>query len=228
MLHFLATDPTGNKVAKAITSDFGLKFGISKCCINLSYAPDQPLQCFGHFGFNADPNRRQSSGFHSEFKPDNPDRLNRASDTFGVHASRTLFAAKMMFGQTLVGTVYIQTFKPLDRDSIQELHALMNGLTKPMALFFKGRATKVVEFPEFEIESEDDFELSAAAMALTDRQQEILNRNEAGRKPGQIASMLGYSAANIKESTEEIFKSLSEEDRRDAAIRAIALGLISA
>jgi len=65
-------------------------------------------------------------------------------------------------------------------------------------------------------------------LALTERQREILAREATGRKRAKIASNLGYAASNIKQTTEEIYNALSEDDRRDAAMRAIALGLISA
>jgi len=226
MLHFLATDPGGNKIAKAITTDFGVKYRVAKCCINISYAPDQPLTCFGNFGFYAEANHRQKGGFHSEFKPDDPRDINSSSNFFGWNPTRTFFAAKMKIGSAIIGTIYLQLQKPLEHELLKEFEAMMAQLVKPLGLFFKH--APVLDLVD-EIEEEvEEVEATPTALALTERQQEILAKVATGRKTAKIASNLGYAATNIKQSTEEIFNALSEDDRRDAAMRAIALGLISA
>ena len=226
MLHFLATDPGGNKVAKAITTEFGVKYRVSKCCINISHTPDQPLRCFGNFGFYAEANHRQKSGFHSEFKPDDPSDVNSSSDFFGWNPTRTFFAAKMKIGNVLIGTIYLQLQRPLEHELLQEFESMMAQLVKPLGLFFKH--APVLSLVEEVGEELEEAEATPTALALTERQQEILARVATGRKPAKIASNLGYAASNIKQTTEEIFNALSEDDRRNAAMRAIALGLISA
>ena len=221
MLHFLATGPSGNKVAKAIVSDFGTKFQLTKCCINLSFRTDQELVCYGDFGFNADVNHRQTCGFHSEWKPDNPLDVKFVSECFGWNSARTCFAAKMKIGTTVVGIIYMQAWKPLSPELVNEFERTMVQILKPLAIFFRGSGDPALF-------ADDDFEATPTALAFTSKQQAIISRVESGRKPAKIALEIGYSAMTIKEETQDIFNSLSEDDRRDAAMRAIALGLISA
>ena len=221
MLHFLATGPGGNKVAKTIVVDFGTKFNLTKCCINLGFTSDQDLICYGNYGFDADLSHRHSSGFHAEWKPDNPFDVKFVGEHFGWNSSRTFFAAKLKIGTTVVGTIYMQSWKPLTDELLHEFEKSMIQIIKPLAIFFRGSGDPTLF-------ADDDFEATPTALSLTLKQQEIIAKVAAGTKPAKIAREVGYSALKIKEETQEIFNSLSEDDRRDAAMRAIALGLISA
>ncbi|MEI6220499.1 MAG: hypothetical protein WCP71_04235 [Actinomycetes bacterium] len=63
-------------------------------------------------------------------------------------------------------------------------------------------------------------------LLLSDRQKKILYRISIGRKEAKIADELGYSVSALVDESKRIYDQMSESDRHNIAVRAIALGLI--
>jgi DNA-binding NarL/FixJ family response regulator len=61
---------------------------------------------------------------------------------------------------------------------------------------------------------------------LTEREREVLARLAEGASNRAIAEALSVSAATVKTHLAHIYEKLGAEDRRDALVRAIALGIL--
>jgi DNA-binding NarL/FixJ family response regulator len=61
---------------------------------------------------------------------------------------------------------------------------------------------------------------------LTEREREVLARLAEGASNRAIAAALSVSAATVKTHLAHIYEKLGAEDRRDALVRAIALGIL--
>lgn len=66
----------------------------------------------------------------------------------------------------------------------------------------------------------------AGSVVLTERQQEVLDGIRQGKANKAIARELGFSVSTVKAEVQEILALLGAHDRRDAIVRAEAVGLL--
>jgi DNA-binding NarL/FixJ family response regulator len=104
-----------------------------------------------------------------------------------------------------------------------EVEHMMSELIKPLTIFFFDRAPGANT-----VASASRDVTRITPQAFTSRQKKILGRLAEGHTNAGIAAELGFSVSTIRHETMKIYDKLAVSDRREAGVKAIALGLISA
>ena len=221
ILDLLVFNPTGDDVARALALDFGLKYHVSKVSISLFIA-DGSVFCLGDYGVT--PSLSLSMIPDANYYNDVPATGDLAlkTDYFGWNSSRTAVMAHMKVRFATVGSIVMHFQDALTQEDLVEVESMMAELIKPLTIFFFNRTPR-----ETETTSVRDV-TPINIRSFTPRQKEILKRMAAGETNAAIAGELGFSVSTVRHETMKIYDKLSVSDRREASVKAIALGLISA
>jgi len=222
VMEFLLCDPTGDEVGQSLVSEFLENFHPEKLSITMVNTADSSIVCLGDFGFSPSQTHQKVSNGDADWYPGRIQDIQYKNDYFGWNSDRTLFAARMKIRFKVVGTITIQMKEPLSNASIIELESLISEIIDPLTLFlFSRRSYQATEWQE----SYDG--IVQGLKTLTERQLKILTRIATGQTNSKIAGELGYSVSTIRHETMRIYEYLAVSDRREAAVKAVSMGLVA-
>jgi DNA-binding NarL/FixJ family response regulator len=111
--------------------------------------------------------------------------------------------------------------RPLFATQVAEVREILRQIVKPLALFFLIR-------PGFGFNAQGTHGSSAVIDigAFSQRQLLVLKSITDSKTNNVIARELGFSVSTIRHETMRIFEILSVSDRREAAQKAVSLGIV--
>ena len=142
-------------------------------------------------------------------------------DFFGTNEALTAAAALLKIREVTSGTVSMVFHRPLFATQVAEVREILRQIVKPLALFFLIR-------PGFSFNAQGTHGSSAVIDigAFSKRQLLVLKSITDSKTNNVIARELGFSVSTIRHETMRIFEILSVSDRREAAQKAVSLGII--
>jgi len=222
VMEFLLCDPTGDEVAQSLESEFLENFHPEKLSITMVNTADSSIVCLGDFGFSPSQTHQKVSNGDADWNPGRVQDIQYKNDYFGWNPEKTLFAARMKIRFKVVGNITLKMNKPLTDAEIVELESLISEIIEPLTLFLFGRRSyQATEWQE----SYDG--IVQGLKTLTERQLKVLARIALGQTNSKIASELGYSVSTIRHETMRIYEYLAVSDRREAAVKALSMGLVA-
>jgi DNA-binding CsgD family transcriptional regulator len=222
ILDLLVFHPTADDVARALALDFGLKFGVSKVAISLSVT-DGAVFCLGDYGYTPTNSQTVITDAAAFAVATESQDLVLQTEFFGWNPDRTAVTANMKVRFATVGSVILHFDNSLTEEELVEVEHLMISIIKPLTIFFFDRNPRPSESRANARET-----VRITAQAFTSRQRKILSHLADGHTNADIAAELGFSVSTIRHETMKIYDKLAVSDRREAGVKAIALGLISA
>jgi DNA-binding CsgD family transcriptional regulator len=222
ILDFLVFDPSADDVARALALDFGLKYQVTKVAISLNVT-DGAIFCLGDYGHTPSHSQTVISCASTFAQETDSAAIALQTEFFGWNPDQTAVIANMKVRFATVGSIIIHFAAPLSPIQLIEVEHMMSELIKPLTIFFFDRAPGANT-----VASASRDVTRITPQAFTSRQKKILGRLAEGHTNAGIAAELGFSVSTIRHETMKIYDKLAVSDRREAGVKAIALGLISA
>lgn len=222
VLDFLLCDPSTEEVARAIALDFLREFSLTRVCITALKTEPNSSQCIAQYVADQALLNVISMPEDIAWVPLNFVNSKPLNDHLGTDADHSTFGIKLRVRNTYVGCLLLQTSTPLDAVQFEALDKALYEITKLISLyFFSGPRIS------FTNNTVVNYETTNNHLPLTKRQLEILRRMTEGQTNAVIARGLGFSISTVRHETMRIYEKLGVSDRREAASKASATGLIA-
>jgi len=220
MLGFLTTNPSGDEVAQALALDYLGAYSATKLRISL-LGNDDSLYFLGDYGWNPSRTHTMESSNVWRNRTDEILDVKIEDDFFGTNEALTAAAALLKIREVTSGTVSMVFHRPLFATQVAEVREILRQIVKPLALFFLIR-------PGFGFNAQGTHGSSAVIDigAFSQRQLLVLKSITDSKTNNVIARELGFSVSTIRHETMRIFEILSVSDRREAAQKAVSLGIV--
>lgn len=220
MLGFLTANPSGDEVAQALALDYLGAYRTTKLRISL-LGNDDSLYFLGDYGWNPSRTHTMESSHVWRNRTDEILDVKIDNDFFGTNGNFTTAAALLKIREVTSGTLTMAFHRPLLAAQVDEVRDILRQIIKPLALFFLIR-------PGFSFNAQGTHGSSAVIdiAAFSPRQLLVLKSIIDSKTNNVIARELGFSVSTIRHETMRIFEILSVSDRREAAQKAVSLGII--
>ena len=122
------------------------------------------------------------------------------------------------------GYLTVEFINPISKTDEQKVSDAVDDLCMPVALYLSFQIRRSPN-QSVSINSLHDAKDSSGA-ALSARQLSILHGMVEGKTNHELATELGFSVSTVRHETMRIYEALSVSDRKEAAKKALLLGLI--
>ena len=223
-VEWLSYHPTTEEISRALATDYLAEFAVRSLRFGRLNSDDS-ITNLGQFGFpDADEyrNRNIPSDEWRNYKSAEMSIVAGISKEKWTQDSTTYVNTLRDHG-VLQGHLIVNFHKPISEADKHRTAEFIDDLCVPLALYlsFMSRPVGVglggVTLP---IDSRD-----AGNAQLSQRQILILRGMVEGKTNHELATELGFSVSTIRHETMRIYQALSVSDRKEAAKKALALGL---
>ena len=223
-VEWLSYHPTTEEISRALATDYLAEFAVRSLRFGRLNSDDS-ITNLGQHGFpNADEyrNRNIPSDEWRNYKSAEMAIISGASKEKWTPDSTT-YVNTLRDRGVLQGHLIVNFHKPISEADKHRTAAAIDDLCIPLALYlsFMSRPVGVglggVTLP---IDSRD-----AGNAQLSQRQILILRGMVEGKTNHELATELGFSVSTIRHETMRIYQALAVSDRKEAANKALLLGL---
>lgn len=224
-IEWMSFHPTTEEIARALATDYLADYGVQG--IRFGHInSDDSIVVLGQYGYPDADKWRGRTIPSSEWRAvDAPDiRLIATASKDKWTPSSTMFVNTLRDHGVIQGYLIVEFTSPVSHGDKNKTAEAIDDLCIPVALYLsfqnRGPATNVVG-----INSINDFRDSGATQ-LSMRQLSILRGMVEGKTNHELATELGFSVSTIRHETMRIYQALSVSDRKEAAKKALMLGMI--
>jgi DNA-binding CsgD family transcriptional regulator len=224
-IEWMSFHPTTEEIARALATDYLAEFGVQGIRFGRINSDDSVI-VLGSYGYpNADLFRGRSIPSAEWRAIDAEDgRLIASGSKEQWTPSSKWFVNTLRDHGVIQGHLVVEFTKPVPDSQKQKTAEAIDDLCIPIALYLsfqnRGPASNVVG-----INSVNDSRDSGTAQ-LSARQLSILRGMVEGKTNHELATELGFSVSTIRHETMRIYQALSVSDRKEAAKKALMLGMI--
>ena len=224
-VEWMSIHPSTEEIARALATEYLIEFAVKSVRFGRLNSDDSII-VLGQYGY-ADADKCRSRTI--------PSAEWRAIDTEEVRIiatsakekwtpSSTMFVNALRDHGVIQGYLIVEFTSPVGTDDKNNTAEAIEDLCIPVALYlsFQNRAPISNVFGINSINDARD----AGAEQLSARQLSILRGMVEGKTNHELATELGFSVSTIRHETMRIYQALSVSDRKEAAKKAIILGLI--
>jgi DNA-binding CsgD family transcriptional regulator len=224
-IEWMSFHPTTEEIARALATEYLAEFevlGIRFGRIN----SDDSVVVLGQYGYpDADQWRGRTVPSAEWRAGDSPEvKLMDTSSKDQWSPTSTLFINALRDHGVIQGYLIVEFLKPVDEGDKVKTAEAIDDLCIPIALYLSFQNRTPVS-NVFAINSLNDSRDSGAAQ-LSARQLSILRGMVEGKTNHELGTELGFSVSTIRHETMRIYQALSVSDRKEAAKKALTLGII--
>jgi len=224
-IEWMSFHPTTEEIARALATDYLAEFevlGIRFGRIN----SDDSVLVLGQYGYpDADEWRGRTVPSAEWRAGDSPEvKLMATFSKDQWSPTSTLFIETLRDHGVIQGYLMVEFLKPVDQGDKAKTAQAIGDLCVPIALYlsFQNHATASNVFAINSINDSRD----SGKTQLSARQISILRGMVEGKTNHELATELGFSVSTIRHETMRIYQALSVSDRKEAAKKALTLGMI--
>jgi DNA-binding CsgD family transcriptional regulator len=217
--------PSTEEIARALATDYLAKYAVKGVRFGRVNGDDS-IVVLGQYGYPDVDQWRGRTIPSAEWRAIDADdvRIIATSSKEEWTPSSTMFVNTLRDHGVIQGYLIVEFTSPIGKGDKREIAEAIDDLCIPIALYlsFQNRAPISNALG---INSINDSR-EAGADQLSARQLSILRGMVEGKTNHELATELGFSVSTIRHETMRIYQALSVSDRKEAAKKALMLGLI--
>jgi DNA-binding CsgD family transcriptional regulator len=224
-IEWMSFHPTTEEIARALATDYLAEFevlGIRFGRIN----SDDSVVVLGQYGYPDAAEWRGRTVPSAEWRAsDSPEaKLLATSSKDQWSPSSKLFISTLRDHGVIQGYLIVEFLKSVDHGDKPKTAQAIDDLCIPIALYlsFQNRASVTNVIATNPIKDSRD----SGATQFSMRQISILRGMVEGKTNHELGTELGFSVSTIRHETMRIYQALSVSDRKEAAQKALTLGII--
>jgi DNA-binding CsgD family transcriptional regulator len=224
-IEWMSFHPSTEEIARALATDYLSEFGVQ----GIRYGrmnSDDSVVVLGQYGYaDADEWRGRVVPSAEWRAGDSPEvRLMASATKEKWSPTSTLFINALRDHGVIQGYLIVEFVKPVADSDKQRTAEAIDDLCIPIALYLsfqnRGPATSSMGINSLNDSRDVD------AGRLSARQLSILRGMVEGKTNHELATELGFSVSTVRHETMRIYQALTVSDRKEAAKKALVLGLI--
>jgi DNA-binding CsgD family transcriptional regulator len=223
-IEWMSFHPGMEDIPRALATDYLTKYGIKGIRFGLVNSDDSIL-LLGQYGYPdamAWRNRTiPSAEWHAIDAPDIQLIVSTSGQTWTNDAR--YYVNTLRDHGIVQGYLIVEFINPISDDNKQEVGEAIADLCMPVALYLSFQIRRSPS-QVISINSLDNTRDSGGAQ-LSARQLSILHGMVEGKTNHELAVELGFSVSTVRHETMRIYQALSVSDRKEAAKKALVLGL---
>ena len=224
-IEWLGFHPTPEEIARALATEYFAQFGILGVRIVRTNSDDSIL-LLGQHGYSSADKYRNRTVPGSEWRAiDSPDIQIISGAQYSTWSSDSTFHVFGLRDRGVSqGYIVIEFHQPVEESQKSEVAGVIEHFAAIIALYLSF-STRPVGSGMGNMGSESG-NTSISPGLLTQRQLVILGGMVEGKTNHELAIEMGFSVSTVRHETMRIFQALSVSDRKEAAKKALELGLL--
>ena len=224
-IEWMSFHPSTEEIARALATDYLAKYALKGVRFGRVNGDDS-IVVLGQYGYPDADQWRGRTIPSAEWRAIDADdvRIIATSSKEEWTPSSTMFVNTLRDHGVIQGYLIVEFTSPIGKGDKREIAEAIDDLCIPIALYlsFQNRAPISNALGINSINDSRD----AGADQLSARQLSILRGMVEGKTNHELATELGFSVSTIRHETMRIYQALSVSDRKEAAKKALMLGLI--
>lgn len=224
-IEWMTFHPAMEDIPRALATDYLTEFGVKGIRFGLLNSDDSIL-LLGQYGYPdamAWRNRTiPSSEWQAIVSPDIQLIVSASGQEWTDDAR--FFVSTLRDHGVVQGYLIVEFSNPIDESKKQVISETIDNLCMPIALYLSFQIRRSPN-QAISINSLGDSK-DTGDTQLTARQLSILRGMVEGKTNHELATELGFSVSTVRHETMRIYQALTVSDRKEAAKKALVLGLI--
>lgn len=224
-VEWMSIHPSTEEIARALATDFLIEYAVKGVRFGRLNSDDS-IVVLGQYGYADADQWRDRIIPSAEWRAVAADdvRIIATSSKEKWTVASTMFVNTLRDHGVIQGYLIVEFTSPVSNEDKSKTAEAIEDLCIPIALYlsFQNRAPVSNVFGINSINDSRD----AGAEQLSARQLSILRGMVEGKTNHELATELGFSVSTIRHETMRIYQALSVSDRKEAAKKALMLGLI--
>ena len=224
-IEWMSFHPSTEEIARALATDYLTEYAVKGVRFGRVNSDDS-IVVLGQYGYADADQWRGRTIPSAQWRAIDADdvRIIATSSKEKWTAPSTIFVNTLRDHGVIQGYLIVEFTSPVSNSDKNKTAEAIEDLCIPIALYlsFQNRAPVSNVFGINSINDSRD----AGAEQLSARQLSILRGMVEGKTNHELATELGFSVSTIRHETMRIYQALSVSDRKEAAKKALMLGLI--
>jgi DNA-binding CsgD family transcriptional regulator len=223
-IEWMSFHPTTEEIARALATDYLTEYSVQGVRFGRINSDDS-IVVLGQYGYPDADQWRGRSIPSAEWRAIDADDVRMIANATKEqwNPTATIFVNTLRDHGVIQGYLIVEFTKPIDHGDKQKTAEAIDDLCIPIALYLSFQNRGPANSPGV---SQLHDSRDTGSGQLSARQLSILRGMVEGKTNHELATELGFSVSTIRHETMRIYQALSVSDRKEAAKKALMLGMI--